>query len=176
MADILSKAERSALMARIRGLNTTPEIVVRRYLHQRGFRYRLHPPDLPGRPDIVLPKLRTAIFVHGCFWHRHVGCKKTTTPSTRRAFWKAKFEANIERDTRKLAELTAQGWEAITVWECEVTPAHLARLVSSLQKNPKQTQRSQAAAFRRTRSSRPQYSAKSTKKSCSTTKGLSTNL
>lgn len=128
MADTLSKAERSALMARIRGVNTRPEMAVRRFLHKNGFRFRLHPRDLPGRPDIVLPKLRTAIFVHGCFWHRHLGCKKATTPSTRKAFWNAKFEANVERDMRKVAELRDLGWTAITIWECEVTRVPLARL------------------------------------------------
>jgi DNA mismatch endonuclease (patch repair protein) len=139
MADILSKAERSALMARIRGVNTRPELAVRRFLHEHGFRFRLHPRNLPGRPDIVLPKLRTAIFVHGCFWHRHTGCKKTTTPSTHKAFWTVKFEANVERDMRKVAELRGRGWTAITIWECEVTPMRLARLLSRLRKRGKQS-------------------------------------
>jgi DNA mismatch endonuclease (patch repair protein) len=138
MADILSKAERSALMARIRGVNTSPELAVRRFLHERGFRFRLHLRKLPGRPDIVLPKLHTTIFVHGCFWHRHPGCKKATTPSTRKAFWKAKFEANVERDKRKVAELRDRGWTVITVWECEVTPVHLARLSLRLKKMARQ--------------------------------------
>jgi DNA mismatch endonuclease, patch repair protein len=138
MADILSKPERSALMARIRGVNTSPELAVRRFLHGRGFRFRLHLRKLPGRPDIVLPKLHTAIFVHGCFWHRHPGCKKATTPSTRKAFWKAKFEANVERDKRKVAELRDRGWTVITVWECEVTPVRLARLLSRLKKMARQ--------------------------------------
>jgi DNA mismatch endonuclease, patch repair protein len=138
MADILSKAERSALMARIRGVNTSPELAVRRFLHERGFRFRLHLRELPGRPDIVLPKLHTAIFVHGCFWHRHPGCKKATTPSTRKTFWKAKFEANVERDKRKVAELRDRGWTVITVWECEVTPVRLARLLSRLKKMARQ--------------------------------------
>jgi len=132
MTDTLTKAERSALMARIRGKDTDPERAVRRYLHKNGFRFRLHQRDLPGRPDIVLPKLRTAIFVHGCFWHRHSGCSKATTPSTRRAFWEAKFKANIERDLRKLAELSAQGWKVVTIWECEVEDVRLRWLVSQL--------------------------------------------
>ncbi|WP_316395217.1 DNA mismatch endonuclease Vsr [Bradyrhizobium sp. 33ap4] len=142
MIDILSKAERSALMGRIRGADTTPERIVRRFLHRSGFRYRLHPRDLPGRPDIVLPKLRTVIFVHGCFWHRHRGCRKATTPSTRRAFWQAKFKTNVERDLRKANELEAQGWRTITVWECEVTDANLARLVAKLRKRAKMNAKS----------------------------------
>jgi DNA mismatch endonuclease (patch repair protein) len=138
MVDILSKAERSALMARIHGVNTSPELAVRRFLHERGFRFRLHRRNLPGRPDIVLPKLHMAIFVHGCFWHRHPGCKKASTPSTRKAFWKAKFDANVERDKRKAAELRDRGWTTITIWECEVTPVRLARLFSRLKKRAKQ--------------------------------------
>jgi DNA mismatch endonuclease (patch repair protein) len=145
MVDNLTKAERSALMARIRGRDTGPEWVVRRFLHKHGFRFRLHPRHLPGRPDIILPKLRTAIFVHGCFWHRHAGCIKTTMPSTRRAFWEAKFRENVERDRRKVMELSAQGWRTMTVWECEVDEVRLNRLVSQLKKlrtiAPKKLQR-----------------------------------
>jgi DNA mismatch endonuclease (patch repair protein) len=132
MSDTLTKSERSALMARIRGKNTNPERTVRRYLHRRGFRFRLHAHELPGRPDIVLPKLHTVIFVHGCFWHRHPGCIKTTTPSTRKAFWERKFRANIERDLRNIAELTARGWKTLTIWECEVQEECLDRLASRL--------------------------------------------
>src|SRR5262249_35675770 len=120
MTDMLTKKQRSALMSRIRGKDTTPERAVRRFLHKNGLRFRLHPRDLPGRPDIVLPRLRTAIFVHGCFWHRHSGCPKTTTPSTRKAFWETKFRENIARDLRKIAELSSQGWKTLTIWECEV--------------------------------------------------------
>jgi DNA mismatch endonuclease (patch repair protein) len=134
MTDTLTRAERSALMARIRGKDTSPEWGVRRFLHRNGFRYRLHRRDLPGRPDIVLPKLRTVIFVHGCFWHRHEGCAKTTTPSTRKAFWEAKFKANVERDLRKANELKAQGWRIIIVWECDVKERRLRRLVSQLRR------------------------------------------
>jgi DNA mismatch endonuclease (patch repair protein) len=134
MIDTLSKTDRSALMSRVRGVNTSPEIAVRRFLHEHGFRFRIHPCNLPGRPDIVLPKLNTVIFVHGCFWHRHAGCTKTTTPSTRQAFWNAKFKANVERDKRKAAELTEQGWKIITIWECEVTPERLRHLVLRLKR------------------------------------------
>src|ERR1700754_5094505 len=134
MTDTLTKKQRSALMSRIRGKDTTPERVVRRLLHKNGLRFRLHPRDLPGHPDIVLPRLRTVIFVHGCFWHRHLGCVKSTTPSTRRAFWEAKFRDNVARDQRKIAELSAQGWKTLTIWECEVKEPYLTRLVSQLKR------------------------------------------
>ena len=110
---------RSALMARVGPKNTKPEIVVRRLLHAMGRRFRLHRRDLPGTPDIVLPGAKKAIFVHGCFWHRHPGCSKTTTPKTRRTFWTEKFDRNVERDRRKERELRAAGWDVCTVWECE---------------------------------------------------------
>jgi DNA mismatch endonuclease (patch repair protein) len=134
MTDTLTKKQRSALMARIRGKDTSPERAVRRFLHRNGFRFRLYLSDLPGRPDIVLPRLRTVIFVHGCFWHRHPGCIKTTTPSTRRAFWTTKFRENMARDRRKIAELSAQGWKTLTIWECEVKEPRLTRLVSQLRR------------------------------------------
>ncbi len=132
MTDMLNRAARSALMSRIKGKNTSPERTVRSHLHAAGFRFRLHDRNLPGSPDIVLPRLRTAIFVHGCFWHRHQGCHKTTTPSTRRAFWTAKFEANVKRDARKIAELKAWGWRVVVVWECQVSKGTLESLLSGL--------------------------------------------
>lgn len=110
---------RSRIMKAVGQKNTRPEMIVRRILHALGYRFRLHRRDLPGSPDIVLPKHRTAIFVHGCFWHRHPGCKKTTTPKTRQEYWLTKFEANIERDRRKVKELEALGWKAAVIWECE---------------------------------------------------------
>lgn len=97
-------------MRRIRGRNTIPEVAVRRALHARGLRFRLHRRDLPGTPDIVLPARRLVIFVHGCFWHRHAGCRGSTTPSTRREFWQAKFDANVQRDARAGAALVGSGW------------------------------------------------------------------
>lgn len=106
-------------MARIGPRDTKPEIVVRRLLHGMGRRFRLHRKELPGTPDIVLPSSRKAIFVHGCFWHRHEGCPKATTPKTRTEFWQEKFSRNIERDARKEMQLRAAGWNVITVWECE---------------------------------------------------------
>lgn len=120
MVDTLTSERRSWNMSRIRGRDTGPELRLRSLLHRAGFRFRLHPRNLPGRPDIVLPKHRTAIFVHGCFWHRHPGCRNATTPSTRPEFWKEKFESNVSRDARNRAELEAAGWSVLTVWECEL--------------------------------------------------------
>lgn len=120
MADIVDKATRSRMMAGIGGKNTKPEMVLRRALHARGFRYRLHVASLPGRPDIVLPKHQAVILVHGCFWHRHPGCRFATTPATRPDFWLEKFRQNIIRDQRNLAALRDQGWRVATVWECDL--------------------------------------------------------
>ena len=118
--DRLSKERRSWNMGRIRSTNTTPEIRVRSILHRLGYRFRLHSKNLPGRPDIVLPKWHHAIFVHGCFWHRHSSCKFCYTPKSRTEFWSAKFKGTIERD--KLAEgaLRSLGWHVTLVWECEL--------------------------------------------------------
>jgi len=99
--------------------DTKPEMVLRRALHAMGYRYRLHRRGLPGTPDLVFPGLRKVIFVHGCFWHRHLGCAKATTPKTRREFWEEKFAANVARDARVQAELAATGWAVMVVWECE---------------------------------------------------------
>ena len=118
MADIVDKQTRSRMMAGIKGKNTRPELALRRALHARGFRFRLHSKKVHGRPDIVLPKHGAVVFVHGCFWHRHEGCRYTTTPSTRPEFWQAKFEANIARDTAVCATLSKKGWRVATVWEC----------------------------------------------------------
>lgn len=118
--DRLDPAERSANMARIRGKNTGPEMRVRRIAHSMGLRFRLHRKDLPGRPDLVFPKHRLAVFVHGCFWHRHPGCGRASTPSTRPEFWRAKFDANVERDLHQQAALTERGWKVLVLWECEL--------------------------------------------------------
>lgn len=106
------------MMSGIRGKDTRPEMALRRALHARGARYRLHARDLPGRPDMVLPRYRAAIFVNGCFWHRHAGCRYCTTPATRPEFWAAKFEANVRRDASSLALLAGAGWRTAVVWEC----------------------------------------------------------
>lgn len=117
--DRITPQQRSDLMRAVRGRDTTPERVVRQRLHRLGFRFRIGVRELPGRPDIVLPKWRTVIFVHGCFWHRHPRCRKATTPATRRAFWEAKFAANRERDRRHARSLRRQGWRVLVVWECQ---------------------------------------------------------
>ncbi len=121
-------------MGRIRSKNTKPEIIVRSVLHRMGYRFSLKPTNLPGSPDVVLTKFKTVIFVHGCFWHRHKGCKVATTPKTRVGFWKRKFERNVERDRENLRELRKLGWRTIVVWECQVMkdPAKLAERVSKL--------------------------------------------
>ncbi|WP_326428830.1 very short patch repair endonuclease [Stutzerimonas frequens] len=118
--DIVSKEVRSRMMAGIRGSDTSPEMKVRRLLHRKGFRYRLHQKNLPGRPDLVLPRYRVCIFVHGCFWHRHPGCRYATTPKTRTEFWQAKFAQNVARDSRVRAELLTAGWRVIELWECGI--------------------------------------------------------
>ena len=110
---------RSGIMRAVKRAHTAPEMIVRQELHALGLRFRLHRRDLPGSPDIVLPRLRTVIFVHGCFWHRHSDCRYATTPKTRQEYWLPKFAANIERDLRKEAQLQALGWRVLLVWECE---------------------------------------------------------
>lgn len=120
MVDSLCPEHRSWNMSRIRSRDTKPELLLRSMLHRAGLRFRLHRRDLPGSPDIVLPKYSTVIFVHGCDWHRHKGCKKTTTPSTRTNFWEAKFARNVERDEHNILALKAAGWQPLVVWECEL--------------------------------------------------------
>ena len=125
--DTLSKLERSRRMARVKNKDTKPELAVRRLLTKMGFRYRLHRPDLPGRPDIVFIGMRKAIFVHGCFWHRHGGCPATRFPKTRLAFWRPKLLANHRRDLRSQRLLTALKWRFLVVWECEVSDVRLGQ-------------------------------------------------
>lgn len=134
MADTLTPAERSERMSRIRGRDTKPEMLVRRFLHGQGFRYRLHVPDLPGRPDLVLPKYGVVVLVEGCFWHGH-SCQKGRVPGTNSAFWQAKVATNRARDERNTRSLRRLGWRVIRVWECqlarkETRAATLARLAS----------------------------------------------
>ena len=119
MTDHLSPEERSWNMSRIKSKNTKPEKTVRSSLHKMGYRFRLHRKDLPGKPDIVLAKHKTVIFVHGCFWHRHGGCKYTTTPKTNAEFWAHKFKANIRRDRQVQKLLQELGFKILTIWECE---------------------------------------------------------
>jgi len=118
--DKITKEQRSYTMSRIRSKDTKPEMLVRLHLHALGFRYRLHDSKLPGHPDIVLPKWHTVIFVNGCFWHRHEGCKVATTPKSNIDFWQAKFARNVARDIKEHNALESAGWHVIIVWECEV--------------------------------------------------------
>lgn len=120
MTDVVDSATRSRMMSGIRGKNTKPELLVRKYLHARGLRFRLHVKSLPGRPDLVFSKYRAVVFVHGCFWHRHVGCKYATTPSSRVDFWTNKLSDNVTRDQYQFAALEGLGWRVFTVWECEL--------------------------------------------------------
>ncbi|MFA7292503.1 MAG: very short patch repair endonuclease [Rhodocyclaceae bacterium] len=120
MVDVVDKATRSRMMSGIRGKDTKPELVVRRYLHSRGLRFRLHVADLPGKPDIVLPRFRKVVFVHGCFWHQHAGCKYATKPSSRADFWANKLSDNVARDQYQINALNELGWTVVIVWECEL--------------------------------------------------------
>lgn len=116
--DTVDPARRSAMMAKVKGKNTAPELKVRRLAHAMGLRFRLHRKDLPGKPDLVFPRHKLVVFVHGCFWHRHDGCRRAATPSTRREFWEAKFAANRERDARQMQALESTGWRVLVLWEC----------------------------------------------------------
>ena len=129
MPDTVDQATRSRIMARVSGRDTKPEFALRRALHVRGLRYRLHVRSLPGTPDLVFPRFRAACFVNGCFWHRHPGCPRTTDPSTRREFWQTKFRANVERDRRTRQELLEGGWRVAIVWECALR-AELAHITA----------------------------------------------
>jgi DNA mismatch endonuclease, patch repair protein len=126
MADRLSPAERSRNMAGIRGKDTIPERTLRSGLHRSGLRFRLHCRALPGRPDLVFAKYRTAVFVHGCFWHRHPGCGFAYQPKSRKKFWRNKFDANVTRDRRQIENLLGAGWRVIVVWECALRKNSLA--------------------------------------------------
>ena len=132
MADVFDRPTRSRVMAAIRGRNTSPELVVRRFLHAQGLRFRLHVRHLPGRPDIVLHARRTVIFVHGCFWHRHVGCRFAVLPRTNSAFWQTKLEGNRARDRRNAIRLRRAGWRVLTIWECDLKERGLARLLRKI--------------------------------------------
>jgi DNA mismatch endonuclease (patch repair protein) len=131
MADVVSRAVRSRMMAGIRSKNTRPELLIRRELFARGYRYRLHVASLPGKPDLVFPKFRAVIFVHGCFWHRH-DCVLFKWPSTNVAFWRTKILRNRFVDRRAFAELKRAGWRVLTIWECAVkgaAPADIERVI-----------------------------------------------
>jgi DNA mismatch endonuclease (patch repair protein) len=119
MTDTVTPGERSRMMSAVRGTDTKPELFVRRALHAKGFRFRLHRADLPGRPDLVLPRFRTVVFIHGCFWHGH-HCRRGKLPDTRKEFWERKIRGNVERDCRAQSALTELGWSVITIWTCEL--------------------------------------------------------
>lgn len=129
MADVVDRETRSRMMSGIRGRNTKPELVVRKYLHAAGMRFRLHDRSLPGAPDLVLPKYKTAVQVRGCFWHQHPGCKHAYMPKTNTAFWSEKLRGNMERDARNDAALKSLGWRVLVVWECSISKSLLDTLV-----------------------------------------------
>jgi DNA mismatch endonuclease (patch repair protein) len=119
-SDIYSKKRRSEIMSLVSSKNTKPEIQIRSALHRLGYRFRIHRKDLLGYPDIVLPKYEAVIFVHGCFWHQHEGCKKATIPENNHEFWLKKLQGNIERDRKNISQLVTLGWKVIIVWECDI--------------------------------------------------------
>ncbi|MGM9822221.1 MAG: very short patch repair endonuclease [Muribaculaceae bacterium] len=136
MADVLSKEQRQKCMSHIKSKNTKPEVLVRRFLFANGYRFRLYRKDLPGKPDIVLPKYKTVIFINGCFWHGHSGCKYATIPETNREFWSNKIFGNVERDKVTFSSLEKMGWRVIVIWQCELKPKTkdqtLQNLISTL--------------------------------------------
>lgn len=127
MADVVSPAVRSRMMSGIKGKNSQPEILIRKMLFGAGYRFRLHRRDLPGTPDIVLPRRKIAIFVHGCFWHAHEGCKYFKVPATRPEFWIAKLQSNVDRDKRAFETLRTMGWRVLCVWECATRESETAK-------------------------------------------------
>lgn len=124
MADIVDAAIRSRMMSGIKAKDTKPEMAIRKMLHAAGFRYRLHDKRLPGKPDLVLPKYRTAVFVHGCFWHGHESCSLFRIPKSKTEFWEGKISQNIKRDSRNISELLANGWRVLVIWECATKGAN----------------------------------------------------
>ena len=132
MADVHTKEQRSYNMAQIKSVNTKPEILVRKYLHASGYRFRLHVKTLPGKPDIVLPKYHTAIFVHGCFWHGHPNCKYYKVPQTRTQWWLDKIIQNKANDTKAIKFLKKEGWKVIIIWECKLKSAKLHKTIANI--------------------------------------------
>lgn len=137
MTDIFSEEQRSYVMSRVSSKDTKPEKIVRSFLHRSGFRFRLHMSSLQGKPDIVLTKYKTVIFVHGCFWHRHKDCKRATTTQSRKEFWEEKFKRNVMRDKENCQALRKDDWKVLVIWECELSNARkrserLANLVTEL--------------------------------------------
>jgi DNA mismatch endonuclease (patch repair protein) len=148
MTDFLTPAERSERMSRIKGKHTRPEVTLRKALHRLGMRYRLHGSGLPGKPDIVFPRYKAIVFVHGCFWHRHPGCSIATTPKSNTDFWLNKFQNNVARDIKVVQELELLGWRVFVVWECNLssstktksTAEHIAKLIKNPNENTPSTQ------------------------------------
>jgi DNA mismatch endonuclease (patch repair protein) len=131
MTDVVDRATRSRMMSGIRGRDTKPEKQVRSFLHRAGLRFRLHA-SLPGKPDLVFPRHRAVVFVHGCFWHRHAGCQYATTPSSNVEFWQAKFDSNVERDRRVTRQLRKEGWRVFVIWECQLSSLKLNSLARGI--------------------------------------------
>lgn len=159
MADIVSRRRRSELMARIRRRDTVPELTVRRIAHRMSLRFRLQRKDLPGCPDLVFPKHRLAVFVHGCFWHRHEGCRYASTPKSRITFWREKFVANVARDARQEVALRAIGWQVLVIWQCETRDeaAVKRKLAASIDcgRDANENAKTPSVSARETRSSTP---------------------
>lgn len=132
MTDVLSKEQRKRCMSHIRSKDTKPEVMVRHFLFSRGFRYRLYRKDLPGKPDIVLTKYKTVIFINGCFWHGHKDCKYATLPSENHDFWLTKISGNIERDKLNYEKLNKLGWKVIEIWQCELKPKFRENTLNNL--------------------------------------------
>ena len=126
--DVFTREKRSQIMSRVSGSNTKPEIAVRSLLHNMGYRFRLHRKDLPGKPDVTLPKHKKVIFVHGCFWHGHAGCPRSKRPTTNQEFWREKLDKNSERDKAAINALKQLGWEITTVWTCEVNDTNKLKI------------------------------------------------
>jgi DNA mismatch endonuclease (patch repair protein) len=136
MADVHSKETRSYNMSQIKGKNTKPEILVRKFLFSKGFRFRIHDKKLPGKPDVVLPKYKTVIFIHGCFWHGHEGCKDFVVPKTRQDWWLTKINRNRANDEKALNILKELGWNIIVLWECELKTKNIQKTFTKLLSKP----------------------------------------
>lgn len=134
MTDVVDQATRSRMMSDIRGKDTQPELIVRRFLHRAGLRFRLHA-KLPGKPDLVLPKYETVVFVHGCFWHRHEGCRYSTMPTNNAAFWQEKLAGNVRRDSKVKLQLEELGWRVQVIWSCELNESELGKLAATIRRN-----------------------------------------
>ncbi len=132
MVDRVDKNKRSEIMALVKSKDTKPELQLRRALHSKGFRFRIHQKKLPGCPDLVFAKYKTVIFVHGCFWHRHAGCRAASMPSSNISFWEGKFQRTLERDAQNIKNLKQLGWRVIVVWECDLRPKKLNETIEKL--------------------------------------------